>query len=302
MARTLLLAAVLFLGLPSCAHDSSLQGRLAGAEQLVREIEEDLKGADRNIKSGEVDKAMDQLQDAKEKVQDRQMLYYADRENMEDRISQAESRGVAARDAKLRREIAAQIPEQKAKGDQAMTEFRGAADALQDRAALNRKRAERAREAFDAVTHFLDDSKRFEIDSAWLSYAQGLRRELAQRTAQLTLAESILGFLEGPVAKSAAAKAAFDKVKMSKKHDEKTVLLTQARDGYLACGTDAAALVAQAPVLERESLTVNGAKTTVKAFAAACEAQARTVDGILNPGKAQPAPPPTKPAKPGKKK
>jgi hypothetical protein len=300
----LLLAAVLCLGLPACAHDSSLQGRLAVAEQLVREIEEDLKGADRSLKAGEVDRAVDLLKDAKEKVQDPQMVYYADRENMEDRISQGESRCAAAKDAKERREVAALIPERKEKADQAMAEFRAAADALQDRASLNRKRAEKAREAFDAAIRFLDESKRFEIDPAWTAYAKAQRKELSQRTAQLVVAESILSFLEGPVARSAQAKASFEKVKQSKKHDEKTVLLTAARDGYLACGTDAAALVAQAPTLERESITVNGAKTTVKAFAAACEAQARTVDGILNPGKAQPPPPPPpgKPTRPGKRK
>jgi hypothetical protein len=296
-----LAAAVLLLGLPACAHDSSLQGRLAGAEQLVREIEEDLKGADKGIKTGDVDRAVDLLADAKEKVQDRQMLYYVDRENLEDRIAQGESRCVAAKDAKLRREVAAQIPDRKEKGDGLMADFRSAADALQDRAGLSRKRAQNAREAFDAANRFIEESKRFEIDSNWVFYVNGMKRELAQRTAQLTLAEAILSFVEGPLAKSVQAKAAFDKVKTAKNREEKTALLTQSHDLYLACNTDGAALTAAAPALEREFLLVNGAKTSVKAFVASCDAQAKTVDAVLNPGKAPPPPPPGK-TRPGKKK
>jgi hypothetical protein len=54
-------------------------------------------------------------------------------------------------------------------------------------------------------------------------------------------------------------------------------------------------------VLDRESITVAGAKTTVKAFAAGCETQAKAVDAILNPAAAVAAKPPGK-TPPAKKK
>jgi len=110
---------------------------------------------------------------------------------------------------------------------------------------------------------------------------------------QITLAEAILSFMEGPVAKNLQAKALFDKAKLEKKAEEKAALFTQARDTWLACGKDAAALVAQNPGLEREAMALGAPKLNAKSFAAACETQAKSTDSIVNPaakpGKAPPA-------------
>ena len=213
MSRPLILVALL-LALPACAHDSSLNARVSNAEQLAREADDNLKEADRLMKTGgDLDKASSLIKDAREKSEDRAMAFYADRENLEDRISQADSRLTAARDAKTRREIAAAVPERKEKCDRLIADFKSAADALQDRPALDRKRTKQARDAMEAASRFLDDSKRFEIDGSWSAYAQGAKREVAQRQVQVTLAEAILSFYEGPVARSNEGKALFDKSK-----------------------------------------------------------------------------------------
>jgi predicted nucleic acid-binding Zn-ribbon protein len=278
---------LIVIALAGCAHDSSLNARVANAEQLAHDADDDLKQADRLMKGGtDLDKAADLLRDAKDKVADRAMAFYADKENLEDRISQAESRLSAAKDAKLRRDIAAQIPERKEKCERLVADFRSGADALQDRQGLDRKRTKQARDAMESATRFLDESKSFEIDGNWLAYAQGARRELAQRQVQVTLAEAILTFYEGPVARNNEAKGLFDKSKTAKKPEEKTALMTQARDAYLSCNKTANDLLAATPALEREALALGGPKVNAKTFAAACDAQAKSVDGILNPGKA----------------
>lgn len=293
-----LLAALLAASLgASCAHDTSVGARVAGAQQLVDEAEAKLKAANDLVKGDQdLDKAGRLLEDAKELTQDPAMLYYADRENLEDRVSQASSRLAAARDARHRREIAAKVPERKERATTLLTEFRAAADVLQDRAALDRKRAGRAREALDAGLRFLDESKEFEIDSGWASFSLTARKELVGRTVQVVLAEALMAFMDGPVAHNARAKKLFDESKAARA-EEKTALLAQARDAWLACGKDAAALVAQTPALEREQLQVAGApaKATAKSFAAACEAQAKSADGLLNKAPAKGAPPAAKP-------
>lgn len=267
----------------SCAHDTSLGARQASALKLVREAEERLRSADRVIKTGEdLDRAADLLKESRDLCQEPAMAYYVDRENLEDRIAQAGARLDAARDAKLRKELAAQVPDRKEKAEAAMAEFRTAADALQDRATLDRKKAGKAREALDAATKFFEDSKRFELDPGWAAYAAGCRKELGGRTVQVTLAEALMRFVEGPVAKSAEAKALLEKGKGAKA-EEKTELLTRARDTFLACHREAAELVAQVPTLGGESVQAGGQKVAPKLFAAMCEAQAKAVDGVLNP-------------------
>ena len=283
MSRPLILVALL-LALPACAHDSSLNARVSNAEQLAREADDNLKEADRLMKTGgDLDKASSLIKDAREKSEDRAMAFYADRENLEDRISQADSRLTAARDAKTRREIAAAVPERKEKCDRLIADFKSAADALQDRPALDRKRTKQARDAMEAASRFLDDSKRFEIDGSWSAYAQGAKREVAQRQVQVTLAEAILSFYEGPVARSNEGKALFDKSKTAKKADEKNGLVAQSRDAYQACTKAAGDLLGANPGLEREALALGGPKVSAKTFATACETQAKSLDAILNP-------------------
>ncbi|MBI5547172.1 MAG: hypothetical protein HY901_25100 [Deltaproteobacteria bacterium] len=287
MRRLLLLASI--LSLAGCAHDSSLAARDATAAQLAREAEDGLKEADGLLKAGtDLDKVAELLQEARSRVEDRGMVFYADRENLEDRLSQADSRLVAARDTKLRREIAAQIPERKEKCEALLVEFRSAADALQDRATLDRPKAQSARQALEAATRFLDDSKPLGIDASWTAYATGARKELAGRTVQVTLAEAVLSFYEGPVAKNAEAKGLLEQGKASKQPEERTSLVIRARDAWQSCATDAAALIAQAPALEREPLKLPGTRATAKSFAAACESQAKSAEAVLNPPAAKP--------------
>lgn len=269
--------------LVGCAADSSLNARLAGAEQLAREANQALKDADQRMRAEQLDEAGELLVEVREKVEDRQMAFYADRENLEDRLSQANSRLAAARDAKHRREIAQAVPGRIESCDALLAEFRSSADALRDRAALDRPKTTRARSALEAARRFLEDSKAFEIDSKWTAYAAGARKELAGRQVQVTLAEAVVAFLEGPVAKNQAAKALFEKAKAEKKAEDRPALIAQARDSWLACGKDAAALLAQNPGLEREPMPLGAPKLTPKTFAAACEAQAKAADGIANP-------------------
>jgi hypothetical protein len=235
------------------------------------------------MKAEQLDEAGVLLVEAQEKVEDRQMAFYADRENLEDRLSQANSRLAAARDAKHRREIAQAVPRRVESSDALLAEFRSAADALRDRTALDRAKVTRARTALDAARRFLDESKAFEIDSRWTAYAAGARKELTGRQVQVTLAEAVVAFLEGPVAKNLAAKELFEKAKAEKKAEDRPALFAQARDAWLACGRDAAALLAQNPGLEREPMPLGAPKLTPKTFAAACEAQAKSADGIANP-------------------
>ncbi|HEY3445095.1 MAG TPA: hypothetical protein VGK67_01980 [Myxococcales bacterium] len=306
MRRPFLAAVLLCAALGAgCAHDTSVDARVAGAQQLVREAEDRLRAANDLIKADrDLDKAGKLVAEARELTQEPQMLYYADRENLEDRISQAGARLTAARDARHRREIAARVPERKERATALLAEFRTAADLLQDRAALDRKRTAKARETLDEGLRFLNDSKEFEVDAGWASFSSVGRKELLGRTVQVVLAESLMSFLDGPVAQNAKAKKLFDESKAAK-GEEKAALLTQARDAWLACGKDAAALVAQTPALEREPLQVPGAKTTAKSFAAACEAQAKSVEGLLKApakGAAPAKPPPAKSTPPPAKK
>lgn len=299
--RRLLCTGIAAALLAACAHDSSLNARLAGAAQLVRDAEDDLKQADRRIQADDLDKAGELLADARTKVEDRQMAFYADRENIEDRLAQAEARLAAAKDSKVRREIAARVPEQKEKAERAMSELRATSDALRDRASLDRMKAQRARAALEAATRLLDDSKRFEIDAGWAAYAKGARAEIAPRAVQMALAEALLAFLEGPVAKGTQAKELFERAKSVNKAEERTALYTQSRESYLACGKDAGALLAQTPPLEREPLSLSGGrKATTKAFAAGCDTQVKVIEDLLNPKPAKPAKAATKPT--GKKK
>jgi len=302
-ALAVLLAALLG---PSCAHDTSVTARVAVAQQLVDEAEAKLKAANDLIKvEGDLDQAGEYLAEAQELTQDPRMIYYVDRENLEDRVSQAGTRLAAARDAKHRREIAAKVPARKERATALLAELRSAADLLQDRAHLDRKRAGRAREALDGALRFLDESKEFEIDAGWTSFAATARKELVGRTVQGVLAEALMSFREGPVAHSAKAKRLFEESKGAKPAD-RSELLGQARDAWLACSKDAAALVAQTPALEREALHLAGTKATVKSFAAACAAQARSAEGLLKaPAKGTPPPakkPPPAKTRPAKKK
>ncbi|MGC4120945.1 MAG: hypothetical protein QM765_41495 [Myxococcales bacterium] len=294
MLRTIIVTLLAAALGTACAHDTSVGARVAGAQQLVDEAEARLKTANDLIKTDrDLEKAEKLLAEAKELTGDSAMLYYADRENLEDRVSQAFTRLATARDARHRREVAAKVPERKERATALLTDFRTAADLLQDRIALDRKRTARARETLESGLRFLDESKELEIDANWSSFSATARKELTGRTVQVALAEALMSFTEGPVAQNAKAKKHFDDSKAAKP-EEKVALLAQARDAWLACGKDAAALVAQAPSLEREQLQIAGAspKTTAKSFAAACEAQAKSADGLL--AKAQKAVPPAK--------
>jgi hypothetical protein len=274
----------LVLGMLSCAHDQGLQARLASAEENAREAEASLQEADRCLRMEELGRAGQLLADVRERVDDRQMVYYPDRENLEDRLKSAQARLDMARDVKRRQETASKAVVHKEKVDKAVAKARAALEPLLKRQdPLTRKLTKSAHQAIDDVRQLLNDGKPLESNADYARYVQSVNGQLTPLLAQLAIFDGLLAFLEGPVARHEEARTLLGKASAEKETRARGELWTAAKERFLTCVKDGSALVSQSSSLAGELLLVQSQKMTPQAFIASCDAEAKSVDALLNP-------------------
>lgn len=274
----------------------SLDERIAHSGIVAKKAGALIEQADRHVETQALEKADGSLAEARELIADPEMVYYLDQDALRERLKQAEIRLASAREAQRQRALELRVAEQKREAQKVLQELAAGLKALTNRDELARKTVARAREAAEAAGARLRDGERLEKeDTAYASWAQDGRKQVAQALERVAVAQKLTDFLEGPAADEAAARGLAEKANGEAKGapEERKKLLSAAREKYLACAASAASVLSSPPDVSREVLPAAAAKvkTTAKAFAASCEARAKAMDQALNPA---PSPGPQK--------
>jgi len=306
MARAVhVLMLVLMLG---CAGARpTLDERISSSGLVAKKADTLLEQANRQVLAEALDRADASVAEARSLLANPDMVYYLDREVLRERLEQTEARLAAARDVQRKRALELRLAERKQQVQKAAEELQVAINALANRDELARKPIKRARNAVEATNDQLREGEKLEgEDTAYATWTQQVRKQIAQGLERIAVAEKLMDFVEGPVALEAIARALVEKANGEAKGvpEERKKHLLAAREKYLACAATGASLLASPPDVSREPLANKTAKTSPKAFTAACEAQAKAIDQTLNPQtlKPTPTPGPKKRPAPSKKK
>ncbi len=275
---------VLVLSAVSCAHDNGFQSRLVRAEENAAQAEKLLSEGNQQLQEGNLDKAARLLANARARVDDQQMIYYPDRENLADRLGQAEDLLEKAFDLRRRQQIAAQATIHRQNVEKAQKELRIAVDALGIRKNLSSKLVDNAFDAAKELEEVLLKGQELESNADYSKYVAKVRQQHAKQMPKIEFARSLVFFLEGPAKLRDQAKAKLDESKLEKIADQRSAILTEARDAFIQCSEQTKKLLAQHPTTKRQTFYLqNNRKSSPLALLTECRNQAKLVDRILTP-------------------
>lgn len=218
----------------------------------------------------EVDRAEDDLEDAKKALQNPDLEIHPEATMLKDRYLELVARLDVVREEKARRELELAIEEQRQNLERGRTRLLHATDAL-SQPQIGTREINEVRSAAEALSRVIEEGKKYEAKStSYADDAAHAQRRVEGAKERIVLAELRLRFIEGPAQSWVRGRSSFADARKEKKVDRRQEKLLAAQRELQECSDGARKLLAENGELATASIVVEGKPTTAAGVSTGC--------------------------------
>jgi hypothetical protein len=266
--------------LSACATSTSAPRAKTFDDKEALRAEQAMNQAEQQLDALDVENAQHQLVEARQSLKSPDLEYYPERDMLRARFRKLVSRLSAAKATKERMERELVMTRQEQRVVDALDRFETTLEPLR-LASVNRAEVDRAKQAFHQTREALAEGKSLELHfPPYAKFATETEATLNQKKTDITLAEAVLAFLDGPAAsKDKAQRLLGDASKASR--TTRPALYKDALAQLQSCKLSGKEMLSTTPKLDRAPVLVGGQQTTPQGVTRFCEARAQVVEKRL---------------------